>query len=71
MKQVLENEPVKVFQIPEGVVFAKIDAESGKLAIPESKKTVFACFKEGTAPEEYADKPGALKDEDQFMKFDM
>ena len=38
MQQVMKNEPVRVFQVPEGVVFAKIDAKTGLLPIPESEK---------------------------------
>ncbi len=71
MQEVLKNEPVRVFQVPEGVVFAKIDAETGKLPIPESKKTIFECFKEGTAPTEYTPKPGSITEPEQFFKQDM
>ena len=71
MQKVLENEPVRVFQVPEGVVFAKIDAETGLLPIPESEKTIFECFKEGTVPEAYSPKPGSVVDPEQFFKKDM
>jgi penicillin-binding protein 1A len=71
MKRILENEPVRVFQVPEGIVFAKIDAETGKLPIPESRKTIFECFKEGTAPSEYTPKPGTVTEPDQFFKQDL
>ena len=68
MKRILAEEPVRVFQVPEGVVFAKIDLESGLLPIAESKKTLFECFKEGTAPTEYTPKPDAITGADQFYK---
>jgi penicillin-binding protein 1A len=71
MQQILKKEPVRIFQVPEGVVFAKIDAETGLLPIPESKKTIFECFKEGTAPKEYTPKPGAVTQPEQFFKQDM
>ncbi len=71
MQKILEKEPVRVFQVPEGVVFTKIDAETGKLPIPESKKTIFECFKEGTVPTEYTPKPGAVIEPEQFFKQDM
>ncbi|MBN1841747.1 MAG: PBP1A family penicillin-binding protein [Deltaproteobacteria bacterium] len=71
MQAVLRNKPVRVFQVPDGVVFAKIDAETGLLAIPESKETIFECFKEGTVPTEYTKKPGDITDPGQFFKFDM
>ncbi|MEW6670063.1 MAG: PBP1A family penicillin-binding protein [Thermodesulfobacteriota bacterium] len=68
MKRILENEPIRVFQVPEGVVFSKIDAETGLLPIPESKKVIFECFKEGTAPTEYTKKPNAVTDPEEFYK---
>jgi penicillin-binding protein 1A len=71
MQGVLQKEPVRVFQVPEGVVFAKIDAETGLLPIPESKKTIFECFKEGSVPTEYTSKPGTVTDPEHFFKQDL
>ena len=71
MQQITKDQPVRIFQVPEGIVFAKIDAETGMLPIPESKKTVFECFKEGTVPSQYTPKPGAVTDPGQFFKQDM
>ncbi|MBW1898230.1 MAG: penicillin-binding protein, partial [Deltaproteobacteria bacterium] len=68
MERILKDKPVRVFQVPEGVVFSKIDAETGKLPIPESKKTIFECFKEGTVPTEYTKKPGSVTEAEQFFK---
>ncbi|MCP3923632.1 MAG: PBP1A family penicillin-binding protein [Desulfobacterales bacterium] len=69
MQDILKNKPVKGFQVPEGVVFAKIDAETGLLPIPESKKTIFECFKEGTIPKEYSPKPDAIDENEEIWKF--
>lgn len=71
MKHVLADKPVKVFRIPEGVVFSKIDAETGLLPIPESKKTIFECFKEGTVPTEYTKKPDSITEPENFFKSGM
>ena len=71
MKRVLKDKPIRVFQVPGGVVFAKIDAETGLLPIPESKKTIFECFKEGTVPTDYTKKPGAVSEPDEFYKLGM
>ncbi len=71
MKRVLAHEPVKSFQPPEGVVFAKIDAETGLLPVPESRKTIFECFKEGTVPNEYSKRPGEVKETEDFFKKDL
>jgi penicillin-binding protein 1A len=71
MQRVLEGKPIRVFQVPDGIMFAKIDAKTGLLAIPESEKTIFECFKEGTAPTEYTKKPGTISGSSDFFKLDM
>jgi len=71
MKYVLADKPVRVFHIPEGVVFSKIDAETGLLPIPESKRTIFECFKEGTIPTEYTTKPDLITEPENFFKSGM
>ena len=68
MQRILEDKPVRVFQVPEGVVFAKIDAETGLLPIAESKNMIFECFKEGTAPTEYTRPQGDVSEPEQFFK---
>jgi len=70
MLEVLKDRPVIDFQIPKGVVFAKIDAETGLLASPHSEKTIFQAFKEGTEPKEYSPPP-ASPQAGQFSRFDM
>ncbi len=68
MQQVLEGKPVRAFTVPDGVVFAKIDADTGLLPIKESKKTFFECFKEGTVPTEYTPKPDTVINTDDLFK---
>jgi len=70
MQEVLADAPVKDFQAPKGVVFAKIDGETGHLAGRYSKKSVFQAFKEGTEPTEYSPSPAAAKVK-SFSQFDM
>ncbi|MBW1772675.1 MAG: PBP1A family penicillin-binding protein [Deltaproteobacteria bacterium] len=70
MSEVLKDLPVKDFPVPEGVVFVKIDKETGLLASPYSKKTVFQAFREGREPKTYTPKPEAAKS-GQFSRFDM
>ena len=51
MKEVYEERPVETFPIPEGIVFAKIDARTGLLASPgQEEGVIFEAFAEGTAP---------------------
>jgi len=71
MKRILDKKPVRIFQVPEGVVFSQIDAETGLLPIPESEETIFECFKEGTVPTEYTPKPDSITEPEQFYKTDM
>ncbi len=52
MRAALADMPPENFKVPEGIVFANIDEKTGLLAVPESEKTIFECFKEGTAPTE-------------------
>ena len=69
MQNILEGKPAKTFNVPEGIVFAKIDAKTGLLPIKESEKTIFECFKEGTVPTEHTSKPDTASDpEDLFKK---
>ena len=71
MQRVLEGKPVKVFQAPESIVFAKIDADTGLLPVPESKKVVFECFKEGTVPTEYTKRPDEARESADLFKKDL
>jgi penicillin-binding protein 1A len=68
MKKVLEGKPARTFNVPEGIVFAKIDAKTGLLPIPESKKTIFECFKEGTLPSEHTPKPDTASTSEELFK---
>ena len=70
MREVLKEEPIIPFQQPEGVVITKIDAKSGLLASPSSKKTCFQAFKKGTEPATYSPKPDSGKP-GEFFQLDM
>ncbi len=70
MRQVLEGKPISDFTVPKGIMFKKIDPETGLLASSNDDGSIFECFKEGTAPTAYAEKP----DKDQptdFFKLDL
>jgi penicillin-binding protein 1A len=42
MKEYLENKPVETFQIPEGIIFAKINGSSGAVAGSDEEGAVYA-----------------------------
>lgn len=71
MKRILADVPVETFQPPEGVVFARIDGDTGLLAVPESRRVLFECFKEGTVPQEHAPRPGEVRETEEFLKQDL
>jgi len=69
MQNALKGKPARTFNVPEGIVFAKIDAKTGLLPIEESEKTIFECFKEGSIPTEHTPKPDtASRSEDLFKE---
>jgi penicillin-binding protein 1A len=71
MKRVLEDEPVKIFPVPDGIVFSNIDADTGLLPIAESKNTVYVCFKEGTVPTDHTKAPDEVTETEEFFKKDL
>lgn len=68
-KNILKNKPVKVFTVPENVVFAKIDPKTGLLARSDDENAVFEAFKEGTAPTKTTEETAPTMDE--FFKGDL
>jgi penicillin-binding protein 1A len=50
MKEAVKDRPVRTFQAPEGVVFARIDRQTGLLAGPGTKQAIIEAFKPGTVP---------------------
>ncbi len=57
MQGALSGKPVRTFNVPEGIVFAKIDAETGLLPGESTKKIRFECFKDGTVPTMHTPSP--------------
>ncbi|MDQ7774055.1 MAG: PBP1A family penicillin-binding protein [Elusimicrobiales bacterium] len=55
MAEVLKDQPARDFPVPEGVVFATIDQDTGKLALPGCKKRILEAFLKGTEPQEFCD----------------
>ncbi len=52
MKEVHKGMPVRNFDVPPEIVFAKIDVTTGMLALPSCPKVTLAAFKKGTDPQE-------------------
>jgi penicillin-binding protein 1A len=63
MKHALRDRPIQDFQVPDGVVFARVDRATGLLAQPSDQNALFLPFREGMAPLEMspaADGPGGV-----------
>jgi penicillin-binding protein 1A len=69
MTEAVKKRPASVFPVPQSVVFAKIDPETGKLSSPESADAVVEIFKEGTVPSAVA--PREPSRPGDFYRFDM
>jgi len=57
MQKVYSDEPVRSFSIPEGIVFERINPETGFAPQSKSEPVIFECFKEGTQPIKFAPVP--------------
>ncbi|MFO7886661.1 MAG: PBP1A family penicillin-binding protein [Desulfobacteraceae bacterium] len=68
MKGILEGRPVRTFNVPEGVVFAKVDAKTGLLPSSASEKVVLECFKEGTVPVRHTPEKDSAPDAEALFK---
>jgi penicillin-binding protein 1A len=72
MKQAHEGLPARGFGVPDGIVFANIDNETGHLVSSSSKAVVRQAFAEGTEPGAGpADSNAKQEDEKNFLKEEM
>jgi penicillin-binding protein 1A len=53
MREAFRKTPVKEFPIPNKIEFAKVDAQTGYLALPTCPKVILESFREGTVPQEF------------------
>ena len=55
MKNATAGQPSVEFDVPEGITFAQIDRDTGKLAVPGCPRTLTESFLVGTEPTEYCE----------------
>lgn len=70
MSEAVKDMAAKDFAAPDGIVFARIDAENGLLAGPHTKKSIFQPFKADTEPKGYSPSPASPRTMD-FQQYDM
>ncbi len=57
MQHVYTNEPVRSFRIPDGIVYERINPETGVAPETRSEPSIFECFVEGTQPVPFTPAP--------------
>jgi penicillin-binding protein 1A len=50
MQQMYSHEPVRSFRIPDGIVYERVNPETGVAPENRTDPVIFECFKEGTQP---------------------
>jgi penicillin-binding protein 1A len=70
MEAALKGFPVRSFSVPEGVVFARIDRQTGLLASSGSDQIILESFKPDSVPTKAADVSSTFRRED-FLKEDV
>lgn len=68
MKVIHEGLPAMEFKASADIAFARVDASTGLLPIPESKKVVLECFRKGQVPKQYSKRPGDVETDEDFFK---
>lgn len=53
MREVFRGQPPRDFSVPGKIEFAKIDADTGYLALPTCPKVILESFREGSVPTEF------------------
>jgi penicillin-binding protein 1A len=71
MKAAHADRPVRDFPVPPGVVFSKVDAETGLLPSPATENVIFECFKEGTVPTRQTPHASHVTEAEQLFKVGM
>jgi len=57
MQKIYTDKPVRTFHIPEGLVFERINPNTGYTPQSKNDPAIFECFKEGTQPIKYTPSP--------------
>jgi len=70
MKAALARRPVRDFEVPEEIVFARIDRKTGLLASGRSKQTVFQAFLTDTVPTETSESEKIESEGRRLLRFD-
>jgi len=70
MREALKDRRIRDFDVPDPIVFARIDRKTGLLASPDSRGVVFEAFLPGTAPTKSAEVERANQEGRRALRMD-
>jgi penicillin-binding protein 1A len=70
MAAALSDRPARDFEVPEGIVFARVDTKTGQLASSQTETSLFQAFLEGTEPREQSTATTSTTDERRRLRLD-
>jgi penicillin-binding protein 1A len=70
MDVALGGRPPRDFEVPDGIVFARVDTKTGLLASSQTETSLFQAFLEGTEPSEQAAAKTSTADERRHLRLD-
>jgi len=70
MKVALSSRPPRDFEVPDGIVFARIDTKTGLLASSQTETSLFQAFLEGTEPREQSPARASATEDQRRLRLD-
>jgi penicillin-binding protein 1A len=70
MEVALGGRPRRDFEVPDGIVFARVDTKSGLLASPQTETSLFQAFLEGTEPREQSPTTTSAAEDRRRLRLD-
>lgn len=70
MEVALRDRPPREFDVPDGIVFARVDTKTGLLASSQTETSLFQAFLEGTEPREQSPARASAMDERRRLHLD-
>ncbi len=70
MQEALRQSPTREFAVPDGIVFARVDADTGLLADSNSRRSFLHAFVAGTEPTATTAESGGRQDEEKRLRLE-
>ncbi|MGM0418017.1 MAG: penicillin-binding protein 1A [Thermodesulfobacteriota bacterium] len=71
MQEIHKGIPEKDFEVPDNIIYQKIDAKTGLLPGPDTEKTIYESFVKGTEPKVKTPEKEKIDDKTEFFKYGM